>query len=171
MLRARVWRERNASMAGRQDWQSYKLTGRNTHDRPVRYGGHEAIPIGLQYIARRDAHVGTTPGETQLAMTVPAMMIACSALAGLLALVLSFAARGPLSRRLAVVSLWLALAAVPASVASDLLGPEEPGDAKADTLALVISHAKNYGALVLPFAGLAMVAMRRASITSSRRRQ
>jgi hypothetical protein len=103
-------------------------------------------------------------------MTAPAIVLSISGLVGVLALVLAFASRGLLARRLAIASLWLALAAVPASIGWDLLAPPDPADANTDKLALALSHVKNYGALVMPFAGFAMIAMRRASAVSSRRR-
>lgn len=104
-------------------------------------------------------------------MTAPAFLLAASAITALLALVLSFGA-DVWARRLAIASLWLALATVPSSIAWDIAFPPEPGadaSAKATRLGTAISHLTNYGVAVMPGAGFAMVAMRRARIASSKR--
>jgi ABC-type branched-subunit amino acid transport system permease subunit len=107
-------------------------------------------------------------------MTAPALLLATSGVAALLALVLSFVSDGRLARRLAIASLWLALAAVPCSIAWDVVFP--PPDAvhassKATMLGVAISHVMSYGAVIVPFAGIAMIALRRASIAEGKRRR
>ena len=107
-------------------------------------------------------------------MTAPALVLSVSGLAALLALALSFRGGGLLVRRIAQASLWLALAAVPISIASDTFAP--PGavasdpSSRATRLGAAISHAMDYGALVIPFAGVAMFALRRANAARSQRR-
>jgi hypothetical protein len=95
-------------------------------------------------------------------MTAPAFLLATSGVAALIALVFSFVSDGRLARRLAVASLWLALATVPCSIVWDAFS-------KATPLSAAISHVMNYGVVVVPFAGIAMIAMRRATIASSKR--
>src|SRR3954471_14518091 len=91
-------------------------------------------------------------------MTAPAFVLAASGVAGLLALLLSFVTDGRIARRLAVASLWLALAAVPCSIAWDLAVPPTP-----------MAGASSKATVVMPFAGIAMIAMRRASTANSKR--
>jgi len=112
-----------------------------------------------------------------VAVTAPAFLSAAGGVAALLALVLSFVTTGRLARRLAAAALWLALAAVPASVmwdvafpALDAVGPG-PNATSATLLGSAISHVMNYGALAMPVAGIAMVAMRRATIAASRQQR
>lgn len=104
-------------------------------------------------------------------MNAPTVLLAASAVTALLALVLSFMAE-TWAGRLAITSLWLALATVPCSIAWDIAFPPEPGadaSAKATRLGTAISHVTNYGVAVMPGAGIAMVALRRARIASSKR--
>jgi hypothetical protein len=105
-------------------------------------------------------------------MTAPAFVLAASGVAGLLALLLSFVTDGRIARRLAVASLWLALAAVPCSIAWDLAVPPTPmagASSKATRLGAALSHVTSYAVVVMPFAGIAMIAMRRASTANSKR--
>jgi hypothetical protein len=101
-------------------------------------------------------------------MTAPILLLALSAGTALLALLLSFATRGPLPRRLAYASLWLTLAAIPASLLWDLLVPS-PAQPQATQLTLLIEHLKAYGSLALPCGGLAMLAIRRTTRATLRR--
>ena len=106
-------------------------------------------------------------------MTAPALLLATSGVAALLALVLSFVSDGRLARRLAIASLWLALAAVPCSIAWDVVVPASnavDASSKATMLGLALSHAMSYGAVIVPFAGIAMIALRRVSIANGKRR-
>jgi hypothetical protein len=101
-------------------------------------------------------------------MTAPILLLALSAGTALLALLLSFATRGSFARRLAHASLWLALAAIPASLIWELLllFPTPP---RASQLTTLIEHLKKYGSLAFPCAGLAMLAIRRTTRTTLRR--
>jgi len=99
-------------------------------------------------------------------MTAPILLLALSAGTALLALLLSLATRGPLARRLAHASLWLTLAAIPASLIWDLL---LPSPTSATQLTNLIEHLKKYGSLAFPCAGLAMLAIRRTTRTTLRR--
>jgi hypothetical protein len=101
-------------------------------------------------------------------MTAPMLLLALSAGTAMLALLLSFATRGPLARRVAYASLWLTLAAIPASLLWDLLLPS-PLQPHATQLGNLITHLKNYGSLTLPCAGLAMLAIRRTTRPTLRR--
>jgi hypothetical protein len=108
----------------------------------------------------------------QSAMTAPAMLLAVAGVAGVTALVLSIAYGGKLARGLALASLWLAIAAVPTSVLWDVLTPlagSDPTASKAERTGMIISHVMNYGALVMPFAGIAMVALRSVAARKARR--
>jgi hypothetical protein len=101
-------------------------------------------------------------------MTAPLLLLALSAGTALLALLLSFTTRGPFARRLAHASLWLSLAAIPASLLWDLLIPS-PTPPQTTQLATLIEHLKKYGGLAFPCAGLAMLAIRRTTRTTLRR--
>jgi hypothetical protein len=101
-------------------------------------------------------------------MTAPIVLLALSAGTALLALLLSTATRGPFARRLAHASLWLTLAAIPASLICDLLLPS-PAQPQATQLSILIEHLKRYGSLAFPCAGLAMLAIRRTTRTTLRR--
>lgn len=107
-------------------------------------------------------------------MTAPAFQLATSGIIALLAFALSFVTDGRVARRLAVASLWLALATVPCSIVWDVAvapPPELVASSKATRLGAAISHVMNYGAVVVPFAGLAMIAMRRATVAGSKRQR
>jgi hypothetical protein len=101
-------------------------------------------------------------------MTAPILLLALSAGTALLALLLSLITRGPLPRRLARASLWLAVAAIPASLIWDLLLPSST-QPEATQLTTVVEHLKSYGSLAFPCAGLAMLAIRRTTRTTLRR--
>jgi hypothetical protein len=103
-------------------------------------------------------------------MTAPTFLLAASAVTALLAFVLLFVSVG-WARRFALASLWLALATVPASVVWDLAFPPEGASAtgKSSELGEALSHVTSYGVAVMPSAGIAMVALRRARIASSKR--
>jgi hypothetical protein len=105
-------------------------------------------------------------------MTAPAMLLAAAGAVAILALALAIVHGGKLARGLALASLWLAIAAIPASVLWDVLVPlagDQPGASDAERTGLVISHLTTYGALVMPFAGIAMVALRRVAAAARRR--
>jgi hypothetical protein len=87
-----------------------------------------------------------------------------------LALVLSFIADG-WARRLAIASLWVALATVPASIGWDLAYPPEGTSAigKSSALGSALSDLTSYAVAIMPAAGIAMIALRRAKITSRKR--
>jgi hypothetical protein len=101
-------------------------------------------------------------------MTAPILLLTLSAGSALLALLLSLSTRGPSVRRLAHASLWLSLAAIPASLIWDLLFPST-SQPQATQLTTLIEHLKKYGSLAFPCAGLAMLAIRRATRTTLRR--
>jgi hypothetical protein len=103
-------------------------------------------------------------------MTLPGLLLACSGAAAVVALVLSVWVRGVVLRRVALLSLWLALAAVPASVAWDLAGrPSGMGDEAQTPLRRGLAHAVRYGTLALPVAGLSLLAIKRAGSAGRRR--
>lgn len=102
-------------------------------------------------------------------MTAPLVLLTLSAGTALLALLLSLATHGPFPRRLAHASLWLTVAAIPASLAWDLLFPSSTKP-EATQLTTLIEHLKRYGTLAFPCAGLAMLAIRRTTRTVLRRR-
>ena len=99
------------------------------------------------------------------------VLIVCGGTA-IVALVLSMTTRPRLARRIAQVSLWLTLGAVPLAIAIDLiqlgLGADH-GYSKASVLGRTISHAMNYGVLALPCAVVAALALRRANAARTRR--
>jgi hypothetical protein len=98
------------------------------------------------------------------------VLIVCGG-AAVAALALSMTARLKLARRLAKTSLWLALAAVPIAMAIDLFRLWLDGNDPSSTAVLLgktISHAMNYGVLMLPCAGLAALALRRANARRAR---
>jgi hypothetical protein len=103
-------------------------------------------------------------------MTAPTLLLAASAATALLALVLAFVTDA-WARRLAIASLWLALATVPASIAWDIAFPPEGASAigKSSALGSALSHLTSYGVAVMPAAGIAMIALRRAKAASSKR--
>jgi hypothetical protein len=103
-------------------------------------------------------------------MTAPTFLLAASIVTAVLALVLSFIADG-WARRLAIASLWLALATVPTSIAWDVAYPPEGAGAigKSSELGAALSHLTSYGVAIMPAAGVAMIALRRAKIANSKR--
>jgi hypothetical protein len=101
-------------------------------------------------------------------MTAPILFLALSATTAVLALLLSLATRAPFARRLAHASLWLTLAALPASLLWDLFFPAAT-QPHTTQLATLIEHLKKYGGLAFPCAGLAMLAIRRTTRTTLRR--
>jgi hypothetical protein len=102
-------------------------------------------------------------------MTIPAILLGGCAGAAMAALVLSAGLAGSLPRKVALASLWLALASAPASLAWDLLPSASSGGVTTRQLREALSHAKNYGVAAMPFAGIAMFALRRAKASTLRR--
>src|SRR5688500_15857499 len=103
--------------------------------------------------------------------TFALVLMVCGGTA-VLALAFSLTRHGRAARRLALISLWLTLGAVPAAIAIDVtrlwLGADGAGS-KAFLVGKTISHAMNYGALALPCAALAGLALRRARSRRSTR--
>ena len=93
------------------------------------------------------------------------VLIVCGGSA-LLALALSMTTKLSLARQLGKTSLWIALAAVPVGILLDLarmwLGVHD-AYSEAFVVGRTISHAMNYGVLVLPCAAIAGLALRRAN--------
>lgn len=92
-------------------------------------------------------------------------LIVCGGTA-VLALVLSMTAKQRLARQLGQIALWLTLGAAPVAIAIDLVRLWSAADdaaTRATLLGRAISHAMNYGVLLLPCAALAGLALRRAN--------
>jgi hypothetical protein len=98
------------------------------------------------------------------AQVAPAVLAGCSGLA-LVALLLSLTRLQSWARVTAQTALLLTLLAVPLALVLDVVFTRASGDpgSKAMVLARTISHAMNYGALALPGAGIAGLALRRVN--------
>ena len=94
------------------------------------------------------------------------VLLACAASA-LLALTLSLGRKRVAARRMAQLSLWLTLVAVPVAIVAEgvawWLREDVGAVSKATLVGRLIAQGMNHGALALPCAFIAGLALRRAS--------
>jgi len=103
-------------------------------------------------------------------MEAPTYLLVTGALAALLALMLSITPYVIFAQRVALASLWLSLAVVPFAVVLDVSALSSGGAAvDAGTIfTQVLKHARAYGAIALPCAFVASLAMNRAKAVRRR---
>jgi len=103
-------------------------------------------------------------------MTPPTYLLLAGGIGAFVAMMLSVTSQVITARKLALVALWLSLMVVPLAVALDLRelaasGAEISG---ATAFSQTLQHVKSYGALALPCAFVASMAMNRAKAVRRR---
>ena len=99
-------------------------------------------------------------------MTPPTYLLVAGAIAALLALMLSITSYVIIARRIALAALWLSIAVVPLAVALDI---GELQVVSGSTVFMhTLEHVRSYGAIALPCAFVASLALNRAKATRRR---
>jgi len=99
-------------------------------------------------------------------MTPPTYLLVAGAIAALLALMLSITPYVLIARRTALAALWLSIAVVPLAVALDV--GELQTVSGATVFMHTLEHVRSYGAIALPCAFVASLALNRAKATRRR---
>jgi hypothetical protein len=104
-------------------------------------------------------------------MTAPTYLMLAGGMAALAALMLSVTRQANVARKLGLGALWLSLMVVPLAVTLDLTEVASTGAAVdgATVFSQTLEHVKSYGAIALPCAFVASLAMNRAKAVRVRR--
>lgn len=103
-------------------------------------------------------------------MTAPTYLMLSGGIGALVALLLSLTPYVIFARKLGLVALWLSLMVIPLAVTLDLTQLSSGGAAvdSGTVFTQTLMHAKSYGALALPCAFVASMAMNRAKAVRRR---
>lgn len=103
-------------------------------------------------------------------MTAPTYLMLSGGIGALVAMLLSITPYVIAARKLALAALWVSLMVVPVAVALDLTELASVGGAVSGetVFAETLEHVKSYGALALPCAFVASLAMSRAKAVRRR---
>jgi len=103
-------------------------------------------------------------------MTGPTYLMVMGGCGALLALMLSITPLVIAARRTAIAALWLSIAVVPLAVALDLSELAAGGAAISGVTVFtqVMAHVRSYGAIALPCAFVASLALKRAAAARKR---
>lgn len=103
-------------------------------------------------------------------MTPPTYVLLASGIGALVAMMLSVTSQVIVARKLALAALWASLMVVPLAVTLDLSELASSGAAVSGATAFgqTMEHVKSYGALALPCAFVASMAMNRAKAVRRR---
>lgn len=103
-------------------------------------------------------------------MSPPTYLLVSGGLAALIAMMLSVTPYVIFARRLALGALWLSILVVPLAVTLDLSQAAGSGEAvsSATVFTQTLEHVKSYGAIALPCAFVASLAMNRAKAVRRR---
>jgi hypothetical protein len=147
-------------------WQDRSIELRDELPKYLDYPRSWAAAARWQSANARERRQHRDPRRGVVAMSTFAILIIVCGGSAVLALALSISARWRIARRVAQGSLWLTLAGVPLVLAIDITRmwlDAGSGASSALVLGKTISQAMSYGAVALPCAVIAGMALRRVN--------